>query len=138
MMQVDYEVETRKDTPYRINVGDEIKVHRFDLAKDGKIIPLYWTVVTKNEYGKKAFYRKTLKFKKDVNVKDGSVIRINDMFEDAIKNHKDAYNPIWCLVIIDYEVLEEKDNNDTRAMIDYQQNISENKDNSIYDDLIVF
>lgn len=134
------EIEYIKDkpTPYRINIGDEIKVNRFDVVKNDKIYPLYWTTISKKEFGNKVYYRKSLRFKKEDNIKDGTKIKILNMFEDAMKNHKDSFNPIWCLFILEYEVVEEKDGSDTKAMMDYQQNIAENKEDNIYDDLIVF
>lgn len=136
-MQVEYETTDKKKSPYKINIGDEVKVHRFDYQKEKVVIPLYWVTILKKEFGRKTFYRKMLKFRKDVSIKDGTIIRINDMFEDAMVNSKDKYNAVWCLFILDFDIVEEPDE-ETKAMIDYQQNISENKENSIYDDLIVF
>lgn len=89
--------------PYKIMLGDNIIVYRNDV--NGNVY--YKTMVSKtNRDGTKARFYKDLKFKSGVNLQNKTMIKINNMFEDIRENPKDKYNPIFYLVILDFEIVE--------------------------------
>lgn len=137
-IEEEQEVEKPKKKTYKVNLGDTIVVRRTDVETEGKIFSFYYTTVAKKEYGSTKYYKKILKFKKGISLKDKTTIKINDMFEDAMMNKKDRYNAIWCLVILDFEIIMENDNNSQQAILDYQQNISENKEENDMYNFITF
>ena len=89
--------------PYKIMIGDNIIVYRNDVNGNA----YYKAMLTKTKQdGTKARFYKDLRFRNGVNLQNKTMIKINNMFEDVRENPKDKFNPIFSLVILDFEVVE--------------------------------
>lgn len=124
-------------SPYKVNIGDVIKVSRTDVEKEGKKYTFYKVFFKKDEFGKSKNIFKMLKFKSDVSLKNDTKIRVLNFFEDVIKNSRDRYNPIWCLVITDFEIVEESMSETNKEIMNYQSDVKENKESFDFEDLII-
>lgn len=109
----------REHKPYKINIGDIILVRRREI----KGIIFYCCSVKQRNYdGTSTYFYKRLKFKKGVELQDNTKIKINSMFENLIKNPKDEFNPIMNLMILDFDIIEDKISDD-EALENYQDEI---------------
>lgn len=85
----------------------------------------------KNYDGTKTNFYKQVRFAKCTPPEDGEIIKIKKGFEDVRENKNDKYNPIWEVVILDYEL----ENNDIvreqQAYETYQERLSENDEVNI-------
>lgn len=106
--------EDASPRPYKINIGDTIQVHRQDvITAQNKHYVFYSTKCKKTEVsGRVGYYKKGLAFKKNVDLKDKTWIKIRNMFEDARVNTKDRYEPIWFLFITDFDIISEQETED--------------------------
>lgn len=105
--------------PYKVNVGDTVVVRR----REVKGIIFYCCSVKQRNYdGTMSYFQRRLKFRKGVEIKDNTRIKINSMFENLIKNPKDEYNPIMTLMIMDFEIIDEKDTAN-EALENYREDI---------------
>lgn len=115
--------EVKQNRPYKIMVGDTIRVFRREVDYNGKTLVFYSTPIKKKEYdGTFNYYYKNIKFRKGVDLQNKCTIKINNMFEDVSKNTKDNYNPIWSLFISDYELVEESSSD---TIIQYNKQIQD-------------
>lgn len=111
------ENENRENNrPYKINIGDVIEVKRNDVLWKGQNLTFYKTYI---QHGKEQYY-KNLKFRRGVEVEDGTFIRILDFFETP--RHKDKFNDEWSIMIMDYEIAENTD----EAVAQYKKQINDN------------
>lgn len=124
-------------SPYKINIGDIIRVSRTDVEKNGKSYTFYKVYFKKAEFGKNNFIFKMLKFKSGVSLKNGTKIRVLNFFEDVMRNSRDRYNPIWCLVITEFEIVEESMSDTNKEIMNYQEDIIESKEDDDFADLII-
>lgn len=109
--------EEYKSLPYRINIGDVIKVHRTEFSNHGKPCVFYKTILRyKTKAGKQLFLEKNLYFTDSVDFPDNASILIKGMYETGYKNSK-MYNTVWGLMITDYEIV-----NDTEEEIEKYNN----------------
>lgn len=111
--------------------------------------------VFKNTYNDQVYYRvqvkqknydKTedifyvpLQFKKGVVLENQTDIIIHSAYENMRKNPRDEYNPIYYLVVTDFEIVERQEQVEKQAYADFQQNLYENEigeEVSITDDFL--
>lgn len=109
--------EEFKSSPYRINIGDVIKVRRTEFSNHGKSCVFYKTTLRyKTKAGKQLFLDKNLYFGDSVDLPDNTTILIKGMYETGYKNSR-MYNTVWGLMITDYEIV-----NDTEEEIERYNN----------------
>lgn len=109
-----------------LNIGDIVTLERKDYDKNGNHYIFYTVPISKWYMGKTHIFHKEVKFPREISdLKDGTKIKILSMFEDVR-----LYNnmPIWGYMINQYEVVEEPDLNSQEAVLDYQQQLEENKE----------
>lgn len=119
---------------------EEYKIYR-------KIEPNRKVRVFKSTYGDKTFYKIQIKqknydetedvwyqnvvFKKGVTLDDpdgkGVDIKILKAFENCRKNPKDEYNPIFYLMITDFELMEREEQKKAAALERFNDNLAENE-----------
>lgn len=127
-----------EDRHYKVQCGQVYYIRRKDIEYNGSTFCNYYIPCLKTSGGTRLNFNKKVRFKKGVELKDNTQILIINMFEDVMKNPKDAYNPIWHLMITDFEVVEEPDDT-TDAIMDYQNNLELEKNiERENDDLITF
>lgn len=106
--------------------------------------------VFKNTYNDQAYYRVQVKqknydrtedifyvpiqFKKGIVLDNETDIIIHSAYENMRKNPKDDYNPIYYLVITDFEIVERQEQLEKQAYADFQQNLYENENEVQIDD----
>lgn len=104
MTDIDFGYDNEDKVGYKIEAGREYKVFRTDFNN----YTFYKIGVTgKNYDGTKKQAYKSVSFRKGVDLKNGSTIKIIKGFEDFRENPKDQYNAIWSVFILDYEMVEE-------------------------------
>ena len=104
--------------------------------------------IFKNTYNDQSYYRIQIKqknyddtedifyvpvqFKKGIELENQTDIIIHTAYENCRKNKKDDYNPIYYLVITDFEKVEREEQVQAQAIKDFQNNLYENEqeDNS--------
>lgn len=92
--------------PYKINIGDVVTINREDYnGHTFYKIP----VQKKDNTGSKIIGNKRVTFKGKIDLQDGTLIKIKDMFEDFYMMNK--FNAMFTLVILDFEIVEEPKNN---------------------------
>ena len=127
---------------YKVEVGREYTIKRKDVEYQGDTITNYSIGFPKKHGNHSKYLYKRIYFNPPADLKNNTKILINDLYEDVVENRKDAYNPIWYIVILDYEITEEpSDTND--AIIEYQNNVNnseieERQNNINNDDIILF
>lgn len=74
-------------------------------------------------------------FKKGIELDDpdnkGVDIKIKEAYENCRKNPKDEYNPIFYLMITDFEILEREEQKKAAALEKFQDNLNENEKEEI-------
>lgn len=116
--------------PYKIQIGDIIKIHREKKTKNGRSYMFYKTYVEKNNYdGTTILGEKIIRFKTGVEVKNNALILVKDMFEDFWKDPREKFKPtIWSIFILDFELVEKGTDDtpqDERNLNEYNKKISE-------------
>ena len=104
--------------------------------------------IFKNVYNDQCYYRIQIKqknyddtedifyvpvqFKKGIELENQTDIIIHTAYENCRKNKKDDYNPIYYLVITEFEKVEREEQVQSQAIKDFQNNLYENEqeDNS--------
>ena len=123
--------ENKPKRHYKVEPGDNLVVYRQDING----ISYYKTMVTKtNQDGTKSRFYKEIRFKKGVEITNKTMIKVNDFFEDIRQNPRDKYNPIFSLVILDFEVLENPFDK-TTAISNYNNNQNNEIDDSYFADV---
>lgn len=116
-----------EDRHYKIQCGRTYYVRKKTFTKDdGTTFSAYYIPVQKINGNTKFNFRKLVRFKKGIEIKDNTKILINNMFEDVKSNPKDEYNPIWNLMITEFDIVEEPDDLN-EAIKDYQNNLDNTK-----------
>lgn len=93
--------EEKTKRPYKIMLGDVVTIYRSDYQN----FTFYKVkMVKKNVDGTFTDGWKNVRFPKDVDIPDGTKIRIIDMFEDFY--NKDKYTTIFTLFINEHEVVD--------------------------------
>jgi hypothetical protein len=109
--------QEQEKRPYKIMLGDVVTVARNDY-NGHTFYKIYFRKKVQDETTIEG--TKNIRFKGDVDIEDGTKIRILDMFEDFY--NKDRFNTIWTLVIMDYEIVETEkaieEYNETMANMD--------------------
>lgn len=108
--------EVKDGNGYKIKCGREYMVFRSEYQ--GKVF--YKIQVTKKNYDDtKAQAYKTVKFASktlDTDIPDRTVIVIKNLFEDFYFKAGDKYNPIWTLVITDWDIIKTSQQTATEAL----------------------
>lgn len=68
-----------------------------------------------------------LQFKKGVELENQTDIIIKEAYENMRKNPKDEYNPIYYLMITEYEVVEREEQVQAQAFKEFQDNLYANE-----------
>lgn len=126
-----------EDRHYKIQCGKVYYVRKSEYEYNGEIVANYKIPVLKKVNNRDMTFYKKVRFKNGVDIKDNTQILILNMFEDVMQNKKDPYNPIWHIMITDFEVVEEPDDT-TDAIMEYQNNIETKIEKKGNDDLITF
>lgn len=92
-------------------------------------------VQQKNYDGTADTYYQEIRFKKGVSVPNETDIKIKEAFENLRKNPKDEYNPIFYLVITDFEQLESQEQKTKNALDEFNDIMEENE---ITDEMLPF
>ena len=108
-------------------------------------------MVWKQEYGGRTFYKiqiqkrnydnsrtnyyKEIKFAQCQAPENGDLIKIISGFEDVRMNNKDKYNPVWTLVITEYEKIVDKEASQKQALDKYQSLLAEESKQNFDEDL---
>ena len=97
------EKEEKKSRPYKVMVGDKVKVWR----KDWNNNVFYTIQINQQQFDKtiKKYYQR-VSFRKGVDLEKGTKVILKYFFENWKDNAKDPYNPIRELKILDYEIVE--------------------------------
>lgn len=131
MMENYLDEENRKANPrpYRINIGDIIKINRQDITYNNRNYTFYSTTVPiRNSKREITTYKKNINFKLGVEVSNGTYIKINNMREKARINKKDKYEPVWFLFISDFDIVPIQDVPDEeQSLKEYQKQIEDSK-----------
>ena len=106
----------------------------------------YKVMIQKKNYdGTKTNFYKQIRFVKCKPPLDGEIIRIKKGFEDVRENKNDRYSPIFEIVVMDYEVIQNDVVDEKQAFAEFQNNLKENEegyadfgDVEITDDMIAF
>lgn len=126
------EEETRPKHPYKIMIGDKVRVYR----KDFNGVTYYNVLISQKNYdGTSTRYYRPLNFKKGVEVPNETDIIIKDMYENLRPNKRDSYNPITALMITEFETVERQEQLEQEALADYRDNLEENEYGITEDDL---
>ena len=85
----------------------------------------------KNYDGTEDIWYQNVTFKKGITLDDpdnnGVDIKIKKAYENCRKNPKDNYNPIFYLMITEFEVLEREEQKKAAALEKFQDNLTENE-----------
>lgn len=85
----------------------------------------------KNYDGTEDIWYQNVTFKKGITLDDpdnnGIDIKIKKAYENCRKNPKDNYNPIFYLMITEFEVLEREEQKKAAALEKFQDNLTENE-----------
>lgn len=104
---------TEERKPYKINIGEIYKIKRKDISKNGKDYTFFSIPVKKkNKNGDYINGEKNVLLINGKDIQDGQHIKIIDMFEDF---YKKDYTTIFTLVITEYELVENKNDENTYA-----------------------
>ena len=123
--------ENKPKRHYKVEPGDNLVIYRQDING----ISYYKAMVTKtNQDGTKSRFYKELRFKKGVEIANKTMIKVNDFFEDIRQNPRDKYNPIFSLVILDFEIVENPFDK-TTAISNYNNNQNNEIDDSYFADV---
>lgn len=78
----------------------------------------------KNYDDTKDIFYVNLQFKKGVELDNETDIIIKTAFENCRKNPKDQYNPIYYLVVTDFEIVERQEKIEEKAFEKFQDNLA--------------
>lgn len=127
---------------YKIDTKHNYKIY----SQEYNGVKYYKIMIQKKNYdGTKTNFYKQVRFVKCKGPNDGEIIKIKKGFEDVRENKNDRYNPIWELVIMEYEVVQNDAIDEKQAFAEFQNNLKENEegyadfgDVEITDDMIAF
>lgn len=127
---------------YKIDTKHNYKIY----SQEYNGVKYYKIMIQKKNYdGTKTNFYKQVRFVKCKGPDDGEIIRIKKGFEDVRENKNDRYNPIWELVIMEYEVVQNDVVDEKQAFAEFQNNLKENEegyadfgDVEVTDDMIAF
>lgn len=127
---------------YKIDTKHNYKIY----SQEYNGVKYYKIMIQKKNYdGTKTNFYKQVRFVKCKGPDDGEIIKIKKGFEDVRENKNDRYNPIWELVIMEYEIVQNDAIDEKQAFAEFQNNLKENEegyadfgDVEITDDMIAF
>lgn len=110
---------------YKINTKNFYKVYKS--SHGGK--DYYKVMIAQKNYDntEDRFY-KQISFKKNLTPPDdGALIRIKKGIENLYTNNIDKYNPISSILVLEYELKEDKEKEKAKAYDEFGQNLAENE-----------
>lgn len=129
--------ENKPKRHYKVEPGDIFIVYRNDITKGDRTYTFYKIRIQKKKYdGTKETYYKNVAFKKDVELKDKTKIKIIDFFEDVFSRPNDKYNANWTLFITEFEEISNEE--DKIMAIDEFNSLMDTSDVEISDEDIAF
>ncbi len=131
-MEENEEIKDEAYIGYKIDTKHTYKVY----VNETKGKRYYKVQIKKKNYdGTETNFYKQLRFVKCNPPEDGEIIKIKRGFEDLYYNTVDKYNPISVVVVMDYELVENKVVNDAKAYDKFQQILNENENGDEFTDL---
>ena len=107
-MEEELQEEEKPKRHYSIEIGDEIVVYRDDIISGENQYTFYHTKIKRTfKSGKSIEFKKELSFKSDVDLENGTIIKVLNLNEDARLDKNNKYYPIWKYWITDFEVVQE-------------------------------
>lgn len=88
-------------------------------------------VKQKNYDGTEDIFYVPLQFKKGVELDNQTDIIIKCAYENMRKNPKDEFNPIYYLVVTDFEIVEREEQVQAQAYKDFQDNLYANENEEV-------
>lgn len=115
--------EEREDKIFhKIEAGKKYRVWK----KTTNDVNYYSIQATQKNYnGTTDKFYLAVQFKKGVELTNGTDIIIHCAYENLRNNPKDQYNPIYYLVITDFEIVERQEQIEEQALNDYNNAIDE-------------
>lgn len=95
-------------------------------------------VKQKNYDGTEETFYVPLLFKRGVELENQTDIIIKEAYENMRKNPKDEYNPIYYLMVTDFEKLEREEQIQSQAFKDFQDNLYANEQEEIDESCLPF
>ena len=95
-------------------------------------------VKQKNYDGTEETFYVPLQFKRGVELENQTDIIIKEAYENMRKNPKDEYNPIYYLMITDFEIQEREEQIQAQAFKDFQDNLYANEQEEIDESSLPF
>lgn len=80
----------------------------------------------KNYDGTKDIFYESVQFKKNINLPNETDIIIKNAYENCRANPLDKYNPIFYIVITDFEIVERQEQIEQQALEEYRNGLDEN------------
>lgn len=109
-----------------IDIGDIVTLERREYDKNGSHFVFYSVPIEKWYKGKNHLFHKSVKFPRDkADLKNGTRIKILSMFEDVSLWKNVA---VWEYMITEYQIVSEPDLENQMAVLNYQQQLQENRD----------
>lgn len=116
------ENEVKEKRPYRIMPNDYVYIKRSDYVYNGETKVSYRAKISVNENGSREMYEKPIRFRKGVDLPNGSKIILKDFFETC--RHKDKFNDEFAIFVLEYEIAD--DSSKSEAINEYHQEVEEN------------
>lgn len=115
---------------YRTEVGDTVRIYRSEY--NGR---MFYKIMQpqKDGEGNTVKFYKEISFKKGVEVQDKTDIKILKMMENLRKNPKDPYHPISSLLILEFEIQENREQQKSNAQNDFQIDLATRDTNKEYE-----
>lgn len=99
-------------------------------------------VKQKNMKNKNDFFSIPVQFKSGITIPNDSEIIIKKGIENLRVNKLDKYNPIHTIMILEYELIPNKEHEDKIALDDYKTTMLEQEENDLYvefgDDISIY
>lgn len=118
-------MEEKEDKIYhKVEAGKKIRVFK-NTYND---VDYYKVQVKQKHYDNtEDIFYVPLQFKKGTTLNNETDIIIKEAYENMRENPKDKYNPIYYLVVTDFEIVEREDQVQAQAYKDFQDNLNENE-----------
>lgn len=117
-----------KPIGYKIMTGQELYVFRNEYAGT----TYYKVKLSKKNYdGTKSTCYKNIRFKKGVDIPNGTKIKVLGGFEDFYVPPQDKFHPVFSVFITDFVVTEESNEVVKQALDDYNSSAYEYDENSL-------
>lgn len=107
---IGYKIDTKHTYKVYVNESKGKKYYKVQIKK-------------KNVDDTEVSFYKQLRFAKCTPPEDGEIIKIHKGFEDLYVNNIDKYNPISCIVVLEYEKVDNDIVNQQKAYDKFQESV---------------